>query len=419
MEYNDIDWTKRGNELLLQLESYRRNRILANIQQLDQLLTQLEKQDIFNHQDFKKIRARLGSQQDWAEVVGVSQATIGNYERNVTYPNKPTRASLANAIREFKSREASNLNGSKDGKIDVDVAEAKAALDNTILSAALTDFRFDPEGQRVITVPFTSDTVKLELASLEQDRRDLLNALDSQATTLALSLSDGVNANVSRIIQSLKDYASETQRERPNPRKLFRLGTILNRAFASDEIAFSVREFDRIAFDGFSEDHSELMRLYYREALAKAQQVDAIVLAEAAEIPEASDFSEIADLIASVKDEDGEAVFSDDIPTLLRDISREIEENKESEVLSSDSERRKALRKRRIEAIKNGSILVGRFLVFTAFFIAVDPAVALTTASSIATIVGVVEQSAPGTVRKYYERIREMLPFLPKFPSKK
>lgn len=419
MEYSEIDWSKRGEDLFMQLETYRRRRILSNIEQLDRLLEQIKNQDIFNHQDFRKIRSRVGSQQEWANWVGVSQATIGNYERSITYPNKQTRANIASAIKRAKEIEARKLDARQGPKIDVDAGEAKNALDTSILNAALTDFRFDPDEQRVVSVPFSTDVAQSELETIEEDRRDLLSALCAQSRDIALSLKDGANANLVRMVGALESYADEAERERANPRKLLRLGSNIYRASVSDDISFTIREWDKVALEGFAEDHTELMRLYYREALAKAQQIDASLVPDGAEIPEASDFVEIADLIASAKDQDGESVFAEDISTLLRDISRDIEENKEAEILSTDPERKKALRRRRIEAVKNGSILVGRFLVFTALFVSVDPSVALGTASSIATIVGVVEQAAPGTVRKYYERIREMLPFLPKFPSKK
>ena len=64
-----------------ELEKWRRSRILANVSLLDEVLQDLEKNDLFNHMKFKAVRAKIGSQEIWADKVGVSQATIGNYER--------------------------------------------------------------------------------------------------------------------------------------------------------------------------------------------------------------------------------------------------------------------------------------------------------------------------------------------------
>lgn len=268
-------------------------------------------------------------------------------------------------------------------------------------------------------MPFSKDMIKSEIEQIEQDRSDLLDSLSQQAKDIADALESGANANVARMIASLKGYSAETKFDRSNPRKLYRWGNTIARGAASDDIAFGISDWDKIALDGFVDDHNELMRLYYREALAKAQEIEAEIVPDDADLPRGDDFLEIADIIEEAKDEDGNRIFASDIPTLLKDIAREINEQQEAELLTSEDVRKRALRRRRVEAVKNGSLVVGRFLFFTSFFIVFDPGVALGTAGSLASIMGLVEAVSPGSVRSYYEKLRESLPFLPKFPSKR
>lgn len=413
------DLSKRGSGLHEELRRYRRSRILKNIEMLDEFATQLRSDDIFNHTQFRKIRQLFGSQQEWANLVGVSQATIGNYERNVTYPNKAKRAAFIEAADRFRNREVGRIDRLKSIDADLSVDEAKRTLDESILDAAITDFSFDSEEQKIVPITFDSDASETNLEALEQDKKDLFESLSQQADEISASLKGGANINSASLIQALEGYGAETRRPRPNPRKLFRWGSNIAKALANDDISLAISEWNLGALEGFVSDHQELMRLHFREALAKAQEVEAAEIAEGVELPRASEFDEIAGILADAKDEDGGAIFHKDISTLLRDLAREIRENEEAEILTSDEDRRRAFHRRRMEAIKNGSILVGRVLICASFFVVVDPAVALATAGSLASVLGLIEQKAPGTIRQYYERLRSALPFLPRFPSDK
>lgn len=419
MEIHEIDWSKTDvDDLFREIDKWRRSKTLRNIAKLDEVLAELNSQDIFNHGKFREVRSKVGSQEEWASQIGVSQGTVGNYERSVTYPNKQIRTALKKAIEFFKAKETKKLKRSQNVETDLNPVVAKKTLDDSILSAALTDFRFDEKEQQVVAVAFEGDVVESEIEQIETDKKDLLETLTGQAKTIALSLEEGANANVKRMLESLREYGAECEKTRPNPRKLFRWGSNIARATSRDDIVFGISDWDKTTLDGFADDHNELMRLYYKEALAKAQQVDAAVVPDEAELPQGKEFLAIADVIESAVDEDGNRLFASDIATLLRDIGREASEQEEAEILTSDEARKVTLRKRRVEAIKNGSILVGRFLFFTSFFIVIDPGVALSTAGSIASILGLIETSLPGTVRGYYDKLRQGLPFLPKLPTK-
>lgn len=423
MEFKDIEWDASIETIIAQIEARRRNFLLKSVERLDALREQLEKSDLFNHSEFRAVRNQVGTQQEWAEAVGVSPATIGNYERNLTYPNKEIRKSILAAILVFREKQAEILNSAKSASIsaevEVDIVDAKEALEDTILDASLTDFAFDADKQIVIPVPFKADAARAEMEQIKQDRLDLTEALKEQSKKIAENLSAGANANVTRVISALNDYSGQCSKSRPNPRLLYRWGTTISRATATDAFSFGVNEFDKEALEGFVDDHRELMRLYYREALVKAQQVEAIDVDENAALAMKAEFNEIAEILEKAATDGGELVFSGSIPALLRDISSEIQEYSEAEILSDDEERKSILRRRRVEAVKNGSIVVGRILIFSSFLIVVDPMVALTTAGSIASILGVLQNESPGTVKRYYERMREVMPFLPKFPGRK
>ena len=78
MDFNDIDWKKDSSEIFRQLEKWRRGKILKNISLLDEVMDDLKYRDIFNHGKFKSIRSKVGTQEEWAAKVDVSQGTIGN-----------------------------------------------------------------------------------------------------------------------------------------------------------------------------------------------------------------------------------------------------------------------------------------------------------------------------------------------------
>lgn len=161
------------------------------------------------------------------------------------------------------------------------------------------------------------------------------------------------------------------------------------------------------------------MRLYYRAALARAQEVEAAPIDDSAAEPKPEDFYAVADQMELVQNEKGGRIVSEDIPTLLRDIGREIRDLSEAEAFTFDERRRLVYKRRRREAVKNASIYVGRFVFFTSLFVAITPGVSLSTLANIATIVGLIETSVPGSIMSIYEKLRQSFPILPRLPKSK
>jgi len=254
-----------------------------------------------------------------------------------------------------------------------------------------------------------------EIEEFEIDKENLLDSLAQQAESITGDMNYGVNSNNDRIISNLKRYSSECRKHESNPRLLHRLGSTIARRMNDDDLRAGLNAWDEEAIDGFNRDHLELMRLHYRESLARAQEVDAAKIDSSNIMITSSDFLEVADSIESIKNKDGSSFIDEDVPILLRDIAKEIEELSDAENFTFSPERRNILRKK-IEAIKNGSIYVGRFLFFTSLFIVVMPVPALSVSGSIASILGVIEVAAPGTIKQCYEKIRIFLPVLPELP---
>ncbi|WP_316015415.1 hypothetical protein [Roseobacter sp. HKCCA0434] len=420
MEIYQPDWSKRGADIFQEIEKWRRSRILNTIENLRALKDDLDNRDIFDHGLFRSIRSIVGPQVEWAEKVGVSQATIGNYERSRTYPNSQIRRQISDAIHHFILREQERLGQTSNiSGLNVDVAEANKDLGESALSAALTDFKFDSKSQQVIAVPFSKDVEPSTIAEMEQDRKDLTESLEDQAKSICESLSKTNIGSAARLAETIEKYRRECEKTRPNPRKLYRLGTIIGRASLKEDIIALLPDYDRIEIDGFVSDHQELMRLYYREALLKVQEIDDLTVSNKFELPASHDFLSIADKIDQAVDKDGNKIFDPEISIILRDIGNEIADLEGEEILAESEIKRETIKKRKSHAVKTGAILIGRFLIFSSLFIIVDPGVAVNTAGSIASILGLAETASPGLIQKYYEKMREALPFLPRFPFNK
>jgi hypothetical protein len=213
-------------------------------------------------------------------------------------------------------------------------------------------------------------------------------------------------------------YKNECSRANPNPRLLHRLGENLRHILNDDEFLESAQSIDQISVDGFSSDHIELMRLYFRSALAKAQEVEASVVDDTSPEPAGNQFYNIAEKLDKIETKDGNRVLSEDISVLLRDIGREINESRESEALTSNEERKKIISSRRKSAIKNGSIFIGRLVFFTSLFVVIGPGATTVAATNLASIITILDTAEPGSPRRIYEKLREYLPILPALPMR-
>lgn len=397
-----------------------RSRLIQRIGSYLEFINTLESNDIFDAKLFRRFRQGTLTQGEWGNLTNVSQGTIGNWERGVTYPNRAYRKSLLSAAKqvlEYERRRVDRLSGQLGITAAIDPISTQESLDSSILRASLTDFDFDDVLGRVVAVPFASDERFDPDGPMAEDKANLLSSLSEQADIIISGLERGINGETDRLCDYFERYGKHAVSVPTNPRLLHRIGETIAKRTASDDVRMAISDWDDTAIDGFNSDHVELMRLYYREALARAQEVEAAEFDDESGNGHAS-FYRIADLLGDVKGENDQQIFDEDISTLLRDIGREIRDLEEAETFSSDETRKVALRRRRREALKNGSIFVGRILFFSSLFIVMSPA-ALGAAGSIASILGLVEAAAPGSVLEVYERLRSAFPILPKLKKDK
>ncbi|WP_299191909.1 helix-turn-helix transcriptional regulator [uncultured Litoreibacter sp.] len=417
MRIYEPDFSKDGVDFFQEMKKWQNSVTLDRIERLQAIKTQLEVDDIFNPRDFQSVRYETGSQGEWAEHIGVSSATVGNYERNLTTPNASRRREIAKAISFFIDQQKRTIDLAEERVgTNIDVLAAKDKLRDTVLEASLTDFSFDPSVQQIVPVPFAEDEDNRSSKLLEQNRNDLASALREHAADISNSLSNSNIGGLRRLVSSLKSYELECAKVRANPRRLYRLGLTISRASTNRQVVEIVSEEDLSELNGFRQDHQELMRLYYREALLKLQSIDELEIVEQFDLPSGQDFRNFAEEIEKAKDKDGNKIFDPEISNLLIDISSEVQELESDEILADTAATKEIVRKRKGQAVKNGAILVGRFVIFAGFLVAVDPLVAIGVAGSIASILGFIEQGKPGLIQKYYEQMRQALPFLPPYP---
>lgn len=399
--------------------AYRR-RLIQRIGDFLEFIKKLEQDDIFDAKLFGSFRRRTYTQETWGIYSGVSQGTIGNWERGITYPNRTYRRQLlaaAKRVLEQQKDRIDQLSGELGIEVAIDPISTQSELDSSILRASLTDFEYDEEAGKIVAIPFASDERFGDSSNFTDDKNNLLNSLSEQAKIIVSGLDKGANAETTRLCEYFENYQKYSTENPPNPRLLHRIGDTIAKRTASDDVRMAISDWDDQAIDGFNSDHLELMRLYYREALAKAQLVEAEEVDDSVEEASSEVFYKVADLIDSAKSDNGIEIFDKDISTLLRDIGREVRDLDEAEAFSFDEKRKAALRRRKREAIKNGSIFVGRVLFFSSLFVVMSPA-SLATAGSVASILGLVEAMAPGSILSIYEKLRLALPILPKLGRK-
>lgn len=372
----------------------------------------------FERRTFKRIRQASFSQWEWGACAGVSQGTIGNWERGITSPQGGYRKALLLAAEELRG-DYQAINASRLARPDTlfDPLKTTQQLEKSILRAALTDFELDKNGLQIVPTPFASDQYSPDIEQLADDKSNLLSALREQAQTIIEELNRSTNVANEKLKRYIEKYRDAASCPIPNPRLLNSYGQTIARAVNEESFSASVNTLDGEALNSFNKDHLDLMRLYFREALGRAQEIDAASLVSELEVDDGTQFREIADLMEEARSNEGEPLVSRDISTILRDISREMSELSEAELLTIDPTRKGVLERRKGEAFKIGSVYVGRFVFFAALISAVSSPATVGYVGSLASIIGLIEAASPGTVRSKYDRLRQAFPILPRLPE--
>lgn len=297
---------------------------------------------------------------------------------------------------------------------------SKSKLDKSLLRAALTDLRFDEDIKMVVAVPF-NDLGRFSDA-LESDRNDLIQAISSQVGDIIEGCnSTSMNINDEKLKEKLESYRTECEKVRPNPRILYRQGSIIREQLLDPDVRNALNSWDMATLDGFVDDHSELMRNHFSNSLLRAQEIDNASIDESQIDDAAQEIIDASDLIESMSTAEGREIIDKSIPAILRDTAKDIRDYRDaaSHPLLQENQA-KRLRSRYLEAVKNGAVFLGRIsFFFTVILVSTSSAATFSAVGSLASILGVIEIAKPGTIYGIYSRFRKALPILPELPGLK
>lgn len=384
----------------------------------------LKNRDLFDRDLFQKgILATTLSKKDWAKRFGVSYGTLRNWETGNTYPNKQHRKIVLNSCQEYvgiiedRVREFTNASGSTPR---IDSSRAEEDLSKSILRASPVDFIFDSKRERISATPFKEDTSQFDDPKLAKRRDELKSALSSQAKFILSSLEDGANTNVDGLRRILTAYASHCdQNEEINPRLLNMWGSTVKSQITDESVQSALGNWTVSAVDQFVDSHTELMRVFYQEAMAAAQELQKTPINEDEPAPTPDQIEKVANQLENLKQGDDEPVFDRSVISSIIDLKDDISRIDEALQWTHDKQRREKLRAARVQAVKNSVVTIGRLLIFSALFASIPTATPTDAVGFVGGLFAIIDSLAPGTIRHFYEQSRKYLPFLPEFPDRK
>ncbi len=190
------------------------------------------------------------------------------------------------------------------------------------LRMAMVDFSYDDMNALMRMAPFPEDMRDLQDETLENNRKDLLSSIHDLAVALADNLTGtaGHNSQDAAIVASdLMLYAKEARKRPDNIRApfLWMQGATLHDYRTTPEIYTFLPVHARRKLDRIVDAHLDLMRLYYRGALARLDQAGTLLLTEEITLGGLNDIiAQAADAMAAVSDLSGSHVEPEAISTL-------------------------------------------------------------------------------------------------------
>ncbi|WP_372921698.1 hypothetical protein, partial [Roseovarius sp.] len=289
------------------------------------------------------------------------------------------------------------------------ILKIEKALRTSILRASQTDFQFSRNKRSLEPVPFPDDLALFDRAK-ESDLRDLVSSLARTSKELIPSVQNS-NINSVALTNHLEGYSNECQEIRPNPRYLQHKGEIIRRALASNDILNALNDWDKIGLERFVEDHNELMRRYFGEALQKAREVEIAEISPSV-ADDAADL--LADAIKSMHElnrhEEAQAGRIDDKSiAVFFDLKTEIDEILAARERANSPDAIERQNKRALVVAKHSAVLTGR-LIFRSF------GAVISNGGNLGGLAFVYETASPGSLRAVYEVFERAIPALPSLP---
>ncbi len=284
--------------------------------------------------------------------------------------------------------------------------EVERKLSKTILRAAQTDFALSKDWRSIVPVPFTED--------LELFRNNRLIDIEQLLQSIVSNIEDTIphvenaNLNSERLIETFKIYVEEANRDVPNPRILHRKGEILRAQIQNQDTRQALSNWDTSALDGFVEDHQELMRLYFGEALHASQEVERANIDDRI-LPIAGEL--IRDSIEAFAAYEASKAIDDlnidpRLPAILSEIEHEVEDYEGSLQSANTPSARMGASNKIKTSIKHVGIFIARMILRVTTF-------AKRATIGAGGILAWLELMAPGSFRSIYETIRLSFPALP------
>ena len=299
-----------------------------------------------------------------------------------------------------------NLNLANVNSDELRSREIEKKLTKTILKAAQTDFALSGDRRSLVPVPFTED---LELFRNNRilDIEQLLQSIVANIGDTTPHLEDA-NINSERLCDAFRTYVEEADRDIPNPRILHRKGEIIRRQVQDQEVRQALSSWDTTALDGFVEDHQELMRMYFGEALQSSQEVERANISDKI-VSEASKI--VSDAVAEIEKYTANSgaedfVVDSRISAILVEIEKEIVDYESSWRQANTPSAINAAATKIKNSIKHVGIFLGRFILRVTSF-------GVRASANMTVLMAAIDALVPGSFRSIYEIIRLSFPLLP------
>lgn len=375
--------------------------------------------------DLKQFRLSRGWTRSFvAWLLGVSASTLRRWEDGSNIPQTATIWRVLNQIernetsvgiggfdqlRNVFTNLAKSLELPQTNSDEEKILKLEKTLKNSILRASQTDFRFSSKSRSIEPVPFPDD-LALFRNSKAADVADLIASLARAARDMIPDI-ERANLNSTRLVRHLESYSDECTAPHPNPRYLQHKGSIIKAALLDEQIRGALGDWDEIALNQFVDDHNELMRRYFGEALARAREIE---VAEIDEVVVRDAPGLLSDALASISDAnrndaDRTGRVDEKAVAIFTDLLRELQDTLEAVERANSPENKERLLKRARVVVKHASVLTGRLLL------RITGAV-IENGANLGSLGMLLELAHPGSLAFIYNLFARAIPALPPFP---